>query len=131
MTTPSAGDNSNPELIISTYKSMTNECQQLTTKISELTMEKEEHRLVLETLKKLEPERKTFRLLNGVLVEHSVGEVTPTVEENFEGIVKLIDVVNETLSKKEKERKKFKDEHGIMTQEEREAIMRAKSKEGN
>jgi prefoldin subunit 2 len=49
-------------------------------------MEKDEHRLVVDALSKLEPERKAFRLIGGVLVEKNVGEVLPIVTQNFDGV---------------------------------------------
>lgn len=76
----------NPEVILSTYKNMVSECQQLAAKISELTLERDEHKLVLDQLVKLEPERKAFRLVGGVLVERTVGEVLPPISQNYEGV---------------------------------------------
>jgi prefoldin subunit 2 len=121
-TTP---DNSNPELIIQTYKQMTNECQQLANKVQELQLERDEHKLVLETISQLEPERRTFRKVGDVLVERTVGEVLPVIKENHEGIGKLIVAVQKTLEEKDAAKLKYKNEHGIMTQEEREARMKA------
>ena len=51
----------NPEVILAKYKSMKAECQQMSAKINELTVEKDEHRLVTDTLSKL----------NGYLIENS------------------------------------------------------------
>jgi prefoldin subunit 2 len=79
-------DENNPEDILNRFKQMNAECQQLAAKIQELTLEKDEHRLVVETLSKLESERKAFRLVGGILVERSVGEVLPTVTRNAEGV---------------------------------------------
>jgi hypothetical protein len=79
-------DENNPEDILNRFKQMNAECQQLAAKIQELTLEKDEHRLVIETLSKLESERKAFRLVGGILVERSVGEVLPTVTRNAEGV---------------------------------------------
>jgi hypothetical protein len=41
-------------------------------------------------------------------------------------INKLIEMVDGNLKQKDEERRKFKSENGIMTQEEREAMMRAR-----
>ncbi len=82
----SSFDDTNPEEILNRFKQMNGECQQLSAKIQELTLEKDEHRLVIETLNKLEPERKAFRLVGGILVERTVGEVLPTVTRNAEGV---------------------------------------------
>ena len=59
-------------------------------KINELTSERDEHRRVIENLTKLEPERKAFRLIGGVLVQRTVGEILPIVQTNFEGIKEII-----------------------------------------
>eukprot|EP01036_Dinobryon_divergens_P026180 gene26182-34798_t len=120
--------NDNPEEIISTYKKLTSECQQIASKISELSLERDEHRLVIESLSKLESERKAFRLIGGVLVEKTVGEVLPAVSQNFEGLKELLEKLEQSLKAKDTERRQYKDKHGIMTQEEREAAMRNQSK---
>ena len=75
-------EDTNPEVIIAKYKQLMSECQQYATKMNELSFDKDEHRLVLEKLQTLEPERKAFRLVGGVLVERTVGEVLPFVSEN-------------------------------------------------
>ena len=76
-----------PEVVLGTYKNMVSECQQLAAKISELTLERDEHKLVLEQLLKLEPNRKAFRLIGGILVERTVGDVLPPVQQNYDGVI--------------------------------------------
>lgn len=39
-------------------------------------------RLVIETLKEVEKDRKCFRMIGGVLVERTVNEVLPALEQN-------------------------------------------------
>lgn len=56
----------------------------------QLTLERDEHKLVVDTLSKLESERKAFRLVGGVLVERTVGDVLPAVSQNYEGVKLLI-----------------------------------------
>ena len=80
------GEEENPEVILANYKSMLSECQKLNAKITELSLEKDEHRLVIETLSKLEGTRKAFKLIGGVLVELTVADVLPSVSQNFEGV---------------------------------------------
>ena len=60
-------------------------------------MERDEHRLVIESLTKLESERKAFRLIGGVLVEKTVGEVLPAVSQNFEGVRSKLFLQNSTF----------------------------------
>ncbi len=76
----------NPQVILETYKAYMAECQQLANKISELTLERDEHKLVTEQLQKLEPERKAYRLIGGILVERTVGDVLPLVSQNYDGV---------------------------------------------
>ncbi len=109
-------ESTNPEEILGTYKRMLAECQQIASKISEvccvvalctmvlftidtdtkswfllqLTLERDEHKLVVDTLSKLESERKAFRLVGGVLVERTVGDVLPAVSQNYEGVKLLL-----------------------------------------
>lgn len=79
-------DDNNPEVILGNYKRMSTECSNVAAKVSELNVEKDEHRLVVDLLGKLEPDRKAFRLIGGVLVERTVGEIQPVVNENLEGV---------------------------------------------
>ena len=68
--------------VIRTYKALTGECNGLVQKLTELETDRNEHRLVEETLKPLDPDRRAFRLVGGVLVERTVGEVLPSVITN-------------------------------------------------
>lgn len=43
-------------------------------------------RLVIDSISPLEPERKCFRMVGGVLVERTVKEVLPALETNFSGV---------------------------------------------
>jgi prefoldin subunit 2 len=54
--------------------------------MSQLTMERDEHKLVIDQLSTLESERKAFRLIGGILVEKTVGEALPAVQQNYEGV---------------------------------------------
>jgi len=44
------------------------------------------NRLVIQTLKPLNSDRKCFRLIHGVLVERTIKDVLPAVENNLEGV---------------------------------------------
>lgn len=137
---------------------MTSECQTIASKITELSSERDEHKLVVDTLTKLEPGRKAFRLVGGVLVERTVEEVLPAVSQNYEGVYciqpyhhqlrphifetiiyfshiqtmlqqikDMLLKLDETLKYKDTERKAFKEKHGIMTQDERNAMMKKRA----
>ena len=42
--------------------------------------------LVIETLKEVDPERRCFRMVGGVLVERTVKEVLPALQNNHEQV---------------------------------------------
>lgn len=56
---------------------------------TQLTLERDEHKLVIDQLSILESERKAFRLIGGILVEKTVGEALPAVQQNYEGVSNL------------------------------------------
>ena len=68
------------------YNAMKNKYNSIVAKINELDVERNEHALVVSSMEKLEPTRKCFRLVSGVLVERTVGEVLPAVKKNLEGV---------------------------------------------
>ena len=74
------------EDIVRRYQTMTAECDKLVEKITELEFDRNEHKLVQETLEPLEAGRKAYRLVGGVLVERTVGEVLPSVKTNKENV---------------------------------------------
>ena len=59
------------------YKQLQTEAQQLVAKLMEVEDEKRENELVLESISKLEDDRKCWRLVNGVLMEKTKVEVVP------------------------------------------------------
>jgi prefoldin subunit 2 len=59
---------------------------ELINKITELQQEAKEHQLVLDAFQKVEAERRCFRLVGGVLVERTVKDIKPTLEENLQNV---------------------------------------------
>ena len=68
------------------YRELIQECQKLISKISELEMDRNEHRLVEDTLRPLDGGRRAYRLVGEVLVERTVEEVLPSVTTNRENV---------------------------------------------
>ncbi|KAG2222084.1 hypothetical protein INT45_007970 [Circinella minor] len=87
--------------------------QQATQKIGELESEVEEHKLVIDSIKPLEADRKCFRMVGGVLVERTVKEVLPALETNFNGIQQVIQQLLQSYKRKEQEFQQFQKEHKI------------------
>uniref|UniRef100_A0A4W3H4J2 Prefoldin subunit 2 n=1 Tax=Callorhinchus milii TaxID=7868 RepID=A0A4W3H4J2_CALMI len=74
------------EPVVSAFQRLRAEQRGLAAKASELEMELTEHRLVIDTLKEVEPTRKCYRMVGGVLVERTVKEVLPALEINKEQV---------------------------------------------
>ena len=68
------------------YQSMKQELQSLGDKLGELEMDADEHRLVLAALAPLEPKRKCWRRIGGVLVETDIGNTIPTLQSTLQGV---------------------------------------------
>ena len=74
------------QAILQHFQQLRNEVDTIWSKITELDLERQEHLLVGETLAPLEPGRRCFRLVGGVLVERTVAEVAPAVTRNREAL---------------------------------------------
>jgi prefoldin subunit 2 len=92
---------------------MRSELNQLYGKINELEQELNEHQLVINAIQPLDPGRKCFRMIGGVLVERTVGEVLPAVNRNKEGLQEVITRLTEALEKKTKEFAAFEAKYKI------------------
>ncbi len=57
------------------------ELQHITEQAAEVELECEEHRVVLETLQKMPHNRKCFQQMNSILLELTVGQAIPVLEE--------------------------------------------------
>lgn len=72
--------------IIRKFNELTQEVNQLASKIAELEFDRNEHKLVEDTLKPLDGQRRAYRLVGEVLVERTVEEVLPSVSNNREQV---------------------------------------------
>lgn len=66
-------------------------------KLMEIDDEKKENELVLESISKLEDNRKCWRLINGVLVEKTKLEVVPEMRVVINNLNAVIKQISETL----------------------------------
>ncbi|KAL3775587.1 hypothetical protein ACHAW5_003490 [Stephanodiscus triporus] len=139
--------------ILSTYRRMQSEMQGLVQNLTKIEMERNEHRLVEETLEPLDPDRRAFRLVGGVLVcqclslhlkfnfrhgfidaetppdifiqvERTVREVLPTVSEHRKNLDIFVVNMKDKLDSLQKEAAAWKAKYNIKTQEEMDASSR-------
>ena len=69
--------------------------------------------MVLETLTPLMGERKCFRMINGVLVETTVKEVTPVLQTNCDGLKKVLEELVKQYTGMQNEMEKWKKKNNI------------------
>ncbi|XP_025415534.1 prefoldin subunit 2 [Sipha flava] len=101
------------EQIHNTFNALRTEQRQLATKLSEIELDLNEHSIVIDTLNKLDEDRKCFRLIGGVLVERKICDVLPTLVKNRGEMGKIVKTLNEQLTKKGIEINEFKNKHNI------------------
>jgi len=61
--------------------------------MSEFELELQEHELVLDKIQPMESSRRAYRLINGVLVEKTVGEIVPPLTENAQNVSEIDNVM--------------------------------------
>ncbi|XAR57246.1 hypothetical protein NMG60_11025314 [Bertholletia excelsa] len=103
----------NEQAVANLYANMRTEVNQIYSKITELEMEVTEHSLVINAIKPLDPFRRCYRMIGGVLVERTIKEVLPAVQRNKEGLEEVIARLNEALEKKKKEIAEFEAKYKI------------------
>ncbi|XP_029616247.1 prefoldin subunit 2-like [Oncorhynchus clarkii lewisi] len=101
------------EQVVAAFQRMRSEQRSMASKAAELEMEINEHSLVIETLKDVDPTRKCFRLVGGVLVERTVKEVLPALESNKEQISKIVESLNTQMQSKGRELTEYREKYNI------------------
>ncbi|XP_062849442.1 prefoldin subunit 2 [Trichomycterus rosablanca] len=111
----SGGKQSGPsaEQVVATFQRMRQEQRSMASKAAELEMEINEHSLVIDTLKDVDPSRKCYRLVGGVLVERTVKEVLPALENNKEQISKIVESLNTQMQTKGRELTEYRERYNI------------------
>eukprot|EP01127_Copromyxa_protea_P023717 TRINITY_DN8_c0_g1_i1.p1 TRINITY_DN8_c0_g1~~TRINITY_DN8_c0_g1_i1.p1 ORF type:complete len:134 (+),score=41.71 TRINITY_DN8_c0_g1_i1:175-576(+) len=109
----------NPQHIQALQK-MKAEVDAITRKIGELEAQRDEHSLVIKAISGLEAERRCYRMVGGVLVERSVGEVLPVLTTNRDNTTALIENLDKLLAEKNQAMGEFAKKHGIIGQQPKE-----------
>ncbi|KEG11717.1 prefoldin subunit 2 [Trypanosoma grayi] len=101
------------EAIVQRYQQLRQECLSLVSRNSELENELHEHKLVAEALRPLNGDRRCHRLVGGALIERSVADVLPELEENIKGIQEALEQLNKILAEKQKAMEEYARKHGV------------------
>lgn len=100
--------------IVAGFQSLREEQTQLVQKTQDLEMDLKEHDLVLTTLSTIaDKQRRCYRMIGGVLIEHTVGEVVPALQANRDQIHNVIESFKQKTEEKAKELTNYKQKHDI------------------
>ncbi|KAG5874052.1 hypothetical protein JTB14_034628 [Gonioctena quinquepunctata] len=102
-----------PEEILNGFNSLRAEQRALSGKLSEFELDLNEHKMVIETLKNVNEDRKCFRLIGGILTERKVKDVLPVLITNQEKLKEFIEKLQEQISKKGQELNEYREKHNI------------------
>lgn len=111
--TTKSKDKKSQEEIYAEFQQLRNQQRNLINNLNTLEMDLKEHKTVIDTLKTVEPGRKCFRLIGGVLCDQTVEVVLPQLVANKEQLEKLIETGKDQITKKGLEINQFKDEYNI------------------
>ena len=118
--------------IVNGFQALRDEQTQLVQKTQDLEMDLKEHDLVLSTLSTItDKQRRCYRMIGGVLIEHTVGEVVPALESNREQINNVIESFKQKTEEKGKDLAAYKLKHDIHFSYERPNQQQGASKNGN
>lgn len=106
-------DKKSQEEIYEKFQQLRSQQRNLINNLNTLEMDLKEHKTVIDTLKTVEPGRKCFRLIGGVLCDQTVEVVLPQLVANKEQLEKLIETGKDQITKKGLEINQFKDEYNI------------------
>ena len=85
------------------YSLLRNELKELQTKEIQLEMDLKHHETVLETIEKLNDDRKCYRLVGEVLVQSTISEAKPALQQQIEKLKDLVQTMKQRVEMKEKE----------------------------
>ncbi|XP_056401495.1 prefoldin subunit 2 [Hyla sarda] len=99
--------------VVAGFNRLRQEQRGLASKAAELEMELNEHILVIDTLKDVDHNRRCYRMVGGVLVERTVKEVLPALENNKDQINKIMETLSAQLQTKGRELNEYREKHNI------------------
>lgn len=126
-----------PAQIIRRYQQTKNDYKQIVKTITNLEDIKKENLIVLTQIDKLEPNRRCFRLIGGVLVERTIEEAIKGIKDNVENrLSPSLKTLKEKMELKEKQLIEYEKNIGYQRkqnaiQKEKEIALEAQKKQGD
>ncbi|XP_005097344.1 prefoldin subunit 2 [Aplysia californica] len=102
-----------PEQAAAAFNELRQQQRLLASRISEVEMDMKEHDLVIEVLKGVDPNRKCYRMIGGILVERTVDVVLPGLATSRDKMKEYTDSLRGNLETKGKELVAFREKYNI------------------
>jgi len=113
---PGASSKANAQEIVAHFHKLREDQRLLVQKCSEIEAEQHEYNVVIQTLDGVDAQRVCFRLIGGVLVERTVGEVVPALKTQRDQMIALVDTLNKSIEANGREINEWREKHGIRIQ---------------
>jgi len=99
------------EQIVAGFNELRSQQRAIIGKMSEIDMDRKEHELVIEALKEVDPSRRCYRMVGGVLVERTVSTVLPALTNNLEQLGRVAEALSSQLEAKGKDLQTYRERH--------------------
>lgn len=102
--------------VVAQYRDLRRQCGVMEQRIVQIEQDRSEHQMVVRTLAAMAPDRKCHRVVGGAMVERTVGEVLPVLQESLEQFEELLSRFRSSFEDKERELLAFKLKYNIRVQ---------------
>jgi len=103
----------NTQEIVEGFQNLTQEQRMIAQQLNKVDSEKSEHAVTIEALKDIDAGRQCYRLVGGVLMERTVGEVMPALKLNLDRLTQVSEELNKKIIEKGKEILAYQEKHKI------------------
>nr|CDP95106.1 BMA-PFD-2 [Brugia malayi] len=99
--------------IIAGLQQLREQQRNIVVELARVEDDKREHERVIQVLKKMEGDRKCFRMVGTTLVQHEIKTVLPILESTLQNVSPFLNSMKDNLIEKGKELQEYTEKHKI------------------